>query len=149
MQTGFDEIEGQFSPDGRWLAYASNESGSYEIYIRPFPEPGGKWQVSTSGGPQPRWRQDGNELFYVAPDNRLMAVPIRVTSDARSVDVGAPIALFPTRLASGANIAAAGFAARAQYAVAPDGRFLMNVTTDDAVGSPITIVQNWTAGLKK
>ena len=149
VQTSFDDIEGQFSPDGRWLAYASNESGRYEIYIRPFPEPGGKWQVSTAGGLQPQWRRDGTELSYVAPDNRLMAVPIRLASATRAVDAGMPVALFPTRLASGAFVLAAGYGARAQYAVAPDGRFLMNVSVDETVTSPITIVQNWTAGLKK
>jgi Tol biopolymer transport system component len=78
LQSSFDEIEGQFSPDGRWLAYASNESGRYEIYIRTFPEAGRKWQVSVAGGVQPRWRRDGRELYYVAPDTRLMAVPIRL-----------------------------------------------------------------------
>jgi hypothetical protein len=78
-----------------------------------------------------------------------MAVPVRVAPDSRAVDVGAPVALFPTRLASGAGIAAAGALARAQYAVAADGRFLMNVAVDEGVTSPITIVQNWTAGLKK
>jgi hypothetical protein len=149
VQTSFDEIEGQFSPDGRWLAYASNESGRYEIYVRPFPDAGGKWQVSTGGGTQPHWRPDGKELFYVAPNNRLMAVPLRMAPDARAVEAGAPVALFPTRLASGANIAAAGYNARAQYAVARDGRFLMIVPAEDAVASPITIVQNWTAALKK
>jgi Tol biopolymer transport system component len=149
VQTNFEDMQGQFSPDGRWLAYASNESGRYEIYIRPFPEPSGKWQVSTTGGTQPRWRRDGHELFYLAPDNRLMAAPMRLASDARALDAGAPVALFPTRLARGANILAAGSSSRAEYAVAPDGRFLMNVTEDAAVASPITIVQNWTAGLKK
>ena len=78
-----------------------------------------------------------------------MAVSIRLTSDARAVDAGVPVALFPTRLARGANILAAGFASRPEYAVAPDGRFLMNVAEDAAVTSPITIVQSWTAGLKK
>jgi Tol biopolymer transport system component len=73
--TSFDEVQGQFSPDGRWVAYASNESGPYEIYIRPFPSSGGKWQVSTGGGVAPRLRHDGHELFYVAPDNRMMAAP--------------------------------------------------------------------------
>ena len=149
LQNSADEIEGQFSPDGRWLAYASNESGRDEVYVRTFPEAGGKWQVSVAGGLQPRWRRDGHELFYVAPDNRLMAVPIRVATDAHALDAGAPVALFPTRLATGAFIVTNGFQARAQYAVAADGRFLMNVSADDAVTSPITIVQNWTVGLKK
>ena len=119
VQTSFDEIEGQFSPDGRWLAYASNESGRYEIYISPFPESGGKRQVSTAGGTQPRWRAEGRELSYVSPDNRLMAVPIRVASDGRRPDARAPVALFPVRLASGGNIPAAGSNARAQYALGP------------------------------
>jgi eukaryotic-like serine/threonine-protein kinase len=148
--TSFDEVQGQFSPDGRWVAYASNESlGGYEIYIRPFPGPGGKSQVSTGGGIYPRWRRDGHELFYVAPDNRMMAAPIRVAADGRSLSPGAPVALFATRLTTG-NTGNAGYTSRAQYAVAPDGRFLLIATTDDAAAaSPITIVQNWTAGLKK
>ena len=149
VQTSFDDIQGQFSPDGRWLAYASNESGRYEIYVRSFPEPSGKWQVLTAGGTQPRWRRDGTELYYVAPDTRLMAVPIRMVSDTRAVDAGVPVALFPTRLASGAAVLAAGALSKAQYAVAPDGRFLLNVAADDGVASPITVVLNWTAGLKK
>ena len=149
VQTSFDESGGQFSPDGRWLAYVSNESGRYEIYVRPFPESGGKWQVSTGGGAQPRWRRDGRELFYVAPDNRLMAVPIRLGSIAGAVDAGAPVALFPTHLASGAGIGSGGYTLSAQYAVAADGRFLMNVAVDEGVTSPITIVLNWEAALAK
>jgi eukaryotic-like serine/threonine-protein kinase len=150
VQTRFDEIEGQFSPDGHWIAYASNESGRYEIYVQSFPEPGGKFQVSTTGGAHPRWRPDGRELFYVALDNRLMAVPVRVTGQQRTFNAGAPSALFTTRLVTtGANIAAGGSNARAQYVVAPDGRFLMNVATDDATSAPITIVLNWAAGLTK
>ena len=149
VQSSFDEIEGQFSPDGRWLAYASNESGRYEIYVRTFPEAGGKWQVSTAGGMQPRWRADGGELFFVAPDSQLMATPIGVAANVRALDVGAPVPLFPSRLATGGNITSAGFQARAQYAVSADGRFLMNVAADGAVTSPITIVQNWDAALKK
>ena len=86
----------------------------------------------------------------LAPDTRLMAVPIRVASDSRAVDTGAPVALFPTRIASGANVIAACAISRAQYAVAPDGRFLMNVSVDEsAPAAPITIVSNWTAALKK
>jgi eukaryotic-like serine/threonine-protein kinase len=150
VQTSFDEIEGQFSPDGRWLAYASNESGHYEIYVRPFSDAGGKWQISTAGGTQPRWRADGKELFYVAPGNRLMGTPLGLTTDARSLVVGASVALFQTRLvASAANVAPGGYFARAQYAVTREGRFLLHIAADEAVTSPITIVQNWTAGLKK
>jgi dipeptidyl aminopeptidase/acylaminoacyl peptidase len=148
LQSTFDEIQGQFSPDGRWLAYASNESGRYEIYVRTFPEAGGKWQVSGAGGVQPRWRRDGRELFYVAPDTRLMAVTLRLAPDAELLEAGAPVALFPGPLATGGNIANLGFLARAQYAVASDGRFLMNMAADNAVTSPITVVHNWTAGLK-
>ena len=150
VQTTFDEVQGQFSPDGRWVAYGSNETGRYEIYARPFPGPGGKWQISTGGGIYPRWRRDGRELFYVAPDNRMMAVPIDVTSDANTLSPGAPVALFSSRLVTGGNTGIGGFASKAEYAVTPDGRFLMNVTPEESAAvSPITIVQNWTAGLKK
>jgi eukaryotic-like serine/threonine-protein kinase len=146
LESTFDEIEGQFSPDGRWLAYASNESGRYEIYIRTFPEVGGKWQVSAAGGTQPRWRRDGRELFYVAPDTRLMAVTLRLKPDANLPEAGTPVALFPAGLATGPNTA---FNAHAQYAVAPDGRFLVNMASDNGITAPITIVHNWTAALKK
>jgi serine/threonine protein kinase/Tol biopolymer transport system component len=150
LQSTFDEIQGQLSPDGRWLAYVSNESGRYEIYIRTFPKVGGKWQVSGSGGMQPRWRPDGRELFYVAPDTRLMAVTLRLAPNADFLGaVDTPVALFPTRLATGGNIPTAGAQARAQYAVAPDGRFLLNMASDNRVTAPITIVHNWTAGLTK
>ena len=147
VQSSFDEIEGQFSPDGRWLAYASNESGRFETYVRTFPETTGKWQVSTGGGVQPRWAKDGRELFYVTLDARLMSAPIHVASNA--LEVGTPVALFPTRLATGGNVVPTSFIARAQYAVASDDRFLMIVAADEASISPITIVQNWTAALKK
>jgi dipeptidyl aminopeptidase/acylaminoacyl peptidase len=148
VQTSADEREGQFSPDGRWVAYVSNETERDEVYIRLFPGPGGKWQVSTNGGVDPRWRRDGHELFYVAPDGKLMAVAIEVEPDGRTVSPGAPVALFPTRFATGANVSV-GFNSRPQYAVAPDGRFLMNVTVDDPTPSPITLVLNWAAALKK
>ncbi len=146
MRTRFDERFGNFSPDGRWLAYESNESGQFEIYVRPFPGSGGKWQVSPAGGTQVRWRHDGKEIFYLAPDGRLMAVPISVAADAQTLTVDVPVPLFLTHLAEGPGIVAG----RNQYAVASDGRFLMNVSVDDAVPAPpITIVQNWQAAIKK
>ena len=148
VQTAFDEWAGQFSPDGRWVAYESNESGPWEVYVRTFPGPGGQWRVSTAGGTQPRWRPDGKELFYVAPDTRLMAVPITVGRDKQTLEAGTPVPLFTTRLASGSGISAV-IGSRPQYAVAADGRFLMNVTAEAAIPSPITVVLNWTALLKK
>ena len=138
-------MAGQFSPDGRWVAYQSDETKPAQIYVQPFWGPGGKWQVSTAGGSQPRWRRDGNELFYVAADNRLMAVPIAVGADPSTLKVGAAVPLFRTRLASGTSINPS----EPQYAVASDGRrFLMNLSVEGAA-SPITVVLNWDAALKK
>jgi serine/threonine protein kinase len=142
--TQFEEALGQFSPDGRWVAYISNESGSYEVYVQAFPDPGGKWQISTSGGKEPRWRPDGKELFYIAPDGKLMATPIQVAGQV--VKAGAPAALFQTRIVGGGSF----FRGYFQYMVAPDGKnFLINTTAEGSAASPITIVTNWPAGLKK
>jgi Tol biopolymer transport system component len=151
VQTTFDETQGQFSPDGRWIVYTSNESGREEIYVRPFPETGGKWQVSSAGGSQPRWRPDGRELFYVSADGHMMAVAIHTTPDGRAVEAGRPVALFAAPLAAGSAITLSGWQSRALYAVARDGRFLMNVNldTEGADLSPLTIVLNWDAELKK
>jgi Tol biopolymer transport system component len=147
VQTTFDETEGQFSPDGRWIAYTSNESGRYEIYVRPFLEPGGKRQVSTSGGIYPRCGLDGRELFYVTLDNQLMAVPMQLALPTRDLAPGVAIPLFRSRLELGGNTGVGGYSSRAMYDVARDGRFLMVVTSDDTAPPPITIVLNWTAAL--
>jgi Tol biopolymer transport system component len=147
IDTPFDETAGQFSPDGRWVAYQSNESKPVQIYIRPFPGPGGQRPVTTAGGTQPRWRPDGKELFYVGLDGRLMAVPIAIGAD-RQLEVGAAVALFTAQLATGPNINSAG-GTRAQYAVASDGRrFLINRSVGEATASPITVVLNWDTALK-
>src|SRR5206468_6690855 len=82
LQTPFNEGTGQFSPDGRWVAYVSDESRRTDVYIAPFPEPAGKWLVSTGGGTHPRWRADGLEVFYVALDNKLMAAEVRARGAA-------------------------------------------------------------------
>src|SRR4029453_6555778 len=98
VKTPFQEMIAEFSPDARWLADQSNETGQYEIYVQQFPEPGARGQISTSGGSQPRWRRDGKELFYVALDGRMMAA--RVNLGTRQVDaLSTPEPLFMTRIA--------------------------------------------------
>ncbi|HEV8231744.1 MAG TPA: hypothetical protein VGQ75_05310, partial [Thermoanaerobaculia bacterium] len=140
-QTEFSEVQGQLSPDGRWMAYASDESGRMEVYVQPFPASGGKWQVSTSGGSQPRWRRDGKELFYVSADKRLMAVEVK--ADA-TFEAGVAKALFGTRFLPAAA------PHLMSYAVAGDGqRFLVTRLVEEEPAIPITVVLNWTAGLKK
>jgi Tol biopolymer transport system component len=151
VQTPFQPGAAQVSPDGRWLAYEWTESGQVAIYIRAFPGPGSQWQVSTGGGTQPRWRPDGRELFYAASDGRLMAVPIAVELDRVAIEAATSVPLFVTRLASEGNLSAvqAGTYLKPQYAVARDGRFLMNVAVEAATAPPITVVLNWEASLKR
>jgi Tol biopolymer transport system component len=138
-QTNFEENDGQFSPDGKWAAYQSNESGHMEIYVQAFPNPGEKPQISTMGGTQPRWRQDGRELFYIGLDGRLMAVPIQWPRNGAAVEPGTPIPLFTTNIGG-----ALQGVMRQQYVAAPDGqRFLMNTLTEDTATTPITLILNW------
>jgi Tol biopolymer transport system component len=136
-QTRFDERTAQFSPDTRWVGYESNESGRFEIYVQPFPAGGAKVLVSTGGGSQVRWRGDGRELFYVAADGRLMAVPVRISTRDQTIELGSPVALFLTRVEStvqGGNAHA--------YTVSADGqRFLMTTFTEQT-GTPITLILN-------
>jgi eukaryotic-like serine/threonine-protein kinase len=134
----FDEMAGQFSSSGDWIAYQSNATGVLEVYVQPFPDPGTPRQVSLGGGTQPRWSPDGRELFYVAPDGRLMSVAVRPTPTAHALDTEAPKEMFRTRLATGANIPPA-VASKPQYAVAADGRFLMNVAIEGTEGPPLTV----------
>jgi Tol biopolymer transport system component len=82
LRTPFSEIIPVFSPDGRWIAYQSNESVNYEVYVRPFPGPGGKWQISTGGGQYPIWSRNGHELFYETPDNRIMVTDYAAKGDS-------------------------------------------------------------------
>ena len=139
VNTQFGENFGQFSPDGRWVAYMSSESGRNEIYVAPFPGPGGKWQISTAGGELPRWRRDGAEIFYFAPDGGLMAAT--VNGKGSSFEVGAVKPLFQARPVIGQ---------RYPYAVSADGqRFLINTLPEQSASAPITVVLHWIAGLKK
>jgi hypothetical protein len=149
LKTPFREAYGVFSPDGRWVAYHSNETGRPEIYVRPFASPGaagtaaGQWQVSTAGGVFPVWRPDGRELYYLNPAGAMMAALVTVTG--AEFAPGAPSVLFPTRIVGGGEEVAAQ--AR-QYDVAPDGRFLINTELDSAA-APITLLQNWQPDAKK
>jgi Tol biopolymer transport system component len=137
--TAFDERDAQFSPDGKWVAYQSNESGRFEIYVQPFPGPGGKSLVSTSGGAQARWRADGREMFYLSLDNRLMAVPVALGSDGQSVEVGAPVPLF-TANPLGGTVQSVD---TAQYVASADGQqFLVN-SVADAGPAAITVLTDW------
>jgi eukaryotic-like serine/threonine-protein kinase len=152
LQSSFQKVWGQFSPDGRWVAYESNESGQFEIYVRRFVVPGdaadsmaaqaGQWQVSTTGGIHPTWRADGKELFYIDPAGMMMAAPITETVSA--VVPGTPVTLFQTNVLGGGIDSAQG----RQYDVAPDGRFLINRVADTAV-SPITLILNWNPEVKQ
>ena len=142
--SSFESDNGQFSPNGRWVAYQSNESGRIEVYVQSFPGPGGKWMVSVGGGIAPRWRRDGKELFYIAPDSRLMAASIRDTG--QTLKAGTPVALFQTHIVYGGTTVRQ----KHQYAVAPTGRrFLINSIADEAPTPPIIVVTNWPRTLKK
>jgi dipeptidyl aminopeptidase/acylaminoacyl peptidase len=137
VETPFDEKDGQFSPDGTQIAFHSNQSGRFEVYVRPFPGPGSPVRVSTNGGAQVRWRPDGRELFYIAAGGQLMAAPIQRPADGQ-VLAGIPIPLFATHI--GRVITPVG----AQYAVSPDGqRFLMNAVVGDVGSAPIRLIVNW------
>jgi Tol biopolymer transport system component len=135
-QSPHEETEGQFSPDGKWVAFVSNESGRPEVFVQSFPAARSRTQLSTAGGSQVRWAQNGAEVFYIAPGGQMMAVG--VTLDGPSPLVKAPVALFQTTLASGTNV----LGNKPQYAVARDGRFLLN-TALESPGAPIAVAVNW------
>jgi Tol biopolymer transport system component len=131
-----DETEGQFSPDGRWVAFVSNESGRAEVFVQSFPEGRARTQVSTTGGTQVRWSGDGKEIFYVAADGKMMATPVGL--GGASPEVKLPVPLFETHLATGTNV----LGNKPQYAVSRDGRFLLN-TAIESTSQPIVVLMNW------
>jgi eukaryotic-like serine/threonine-protein kinase len=144
LRTEFSEQMGQFSPDGHWIAYMSNESGNAEIYVRPFSpnsaaessNSGGKWMISKGGAIYPHWRSDGKQLFYGTLDGNVVAVD--VTSD-KTFQAGAPKRLFssPSVVASGFDVTAGG------------KQFLIGAPQGTGTPAPFTVVLNWRAGLKK
>jgi eukaryotic-like serine/threonine-protein kinase len=138
VQGDYDVRQASFSPNGRFIAYTSNESGNFEIYVQTFPDRSGKWQVSAAGGIHPEWRRDGKELFFVS-DNKLMAVDVK--TDGPQFQAGIPKPLFGAPFRSGRW--------NSVFAPTADGqRFLAVTTTEQQNASPITVVMNWNANLK-
>jgi eukaryotic-like serine/threonine-protein kinase len=142
LSTAVREIHGRFSPDGRWMAYVSNESGTNHVYVQSFPPSGNKWQISTGGGFQPRWRRDGKELFFVAGQDSgpipraVMAVAVD-TSSTGVLKAGVPHKLFTVTMSS-------GIGQGSTWEVTPDGqRFLVASASTRAAVPPITVVVNW------
>jgi Tol biopolymer transport system component len=146
LRSEFNEINGQLSPDSRWMAYTSDESGQREVYVRPFPAGEGRRKISTQGGEQPRWRGDGNELFFLGADGNMMAVAVKSAPRAKpSFDTGTPRSLFAARLAQVFNDTLF------EYDVTSDGeRFLLDAAGGSSLSAPqLDIVVNWNSSPKK
>ena len=140
LQTPFAETMGRFSPDGKWIAYVSDESGTPQVYVQPFPASGGKWQISTQGGFTPRWRGDGKELFFLSPDRQLMSADVNPAG--ATFEASSPKTLFQTQVDT-ANISN-------RYDVSRDGqRFLMSLPVENTVSPPITVITNWLVGIER
>ncbi len=139
LQTPFDESDGQFSPDGRWIAYTSNESGMPQVYVQSVPASGTKFQISSSGGNQPRWRRDGKELFYISGDKKLMAVPVKIGA---TVETETPKPLFDL------DSVYAPLIGRWAYEPTVDGQRFLTLSSE-ASSNPITLVLDWQAGIKR
>ena len=140
MTTAFNEFQAQLSPDGHWIAYASDESGRWEVYVQSFPVLGAKRAISTGGGSEPQWRRDGRELFYITPDGTLMAVDV---SSGATLQVTRPTPLFKTPIPAPGEMNTR----RNHYVASPDGqRFLVNAAGD--AQESITVLVNWTSKLR-
>jgi Tol biopolymer transport system component len=137
IQSTLSAREASFSPDGKWLAYCSNESGEYRVYVIPFPGPGGKWQVSLGDGRGPLWRRDGKEIFYLSADNKLMAV--KVETSGGSLAAGGARVLFDSH----------SYGVFGRYDVSADGQRFVVVYEGNRPSSTLTSVVNWTADLKE
>jgi serine/threonine protein kinase len=139
VSTNFVDVTPSFSPDGKWLAYANNETGRQEVYIQPFPSGAGRWQVSTAGGLRPNWRKDGKELYFLSTDQQIMAVD--VNQKGASLQLGAPRALFKVATVTGPS---------GPYTVSADGKkFVMNTVLPQSITEPLTLITNWPTDLKQ
>jgi Tol biopolymer transport system component len=134
LETEFGEGGWGLSPDGRWLAYSSDESGEDEVYVTSFPQPQGKWQISITGGNEPNWRRDGKEIFYRDPSGKIMSADINGSGD--DFRVGAVTELFSPQMNASDD--------RRFYPTADGQRFLVIGTSDDQTSSPIHLFVNWT-----
>jgi Tol biopolymer transport system component len=141
LQTPANETRGVFSPNGRWVAYESDESGKKEIYVQSFPASGAKWQISVSGGTQARWGRDGKELFYLSGERRITSV--ETNTEAATFTHGTPKTRLETPILRGEDHPGT------QYVVSADGRLLVNTVPEERPNSPINLMVNWTAVLKK
>ncbi|PYS98386.1 MAG: hypothetical protein DMF63_15995 [Acidobacteria bacterium] len=142
LEGPYEEAHAQFSPDGKWVVYTSSESGRSEVYLQSFPIGAGKWQISTTGGDQPEWRNDGKELYYIAPDRNLMVVSIDGSS---TLSIGRPTTLFQTLMPLTSITDD-----RNNYVPSKDGqRFLVNTLADTANLRPLILVLNWAADVKR
>ncbi len=135
-----NETDGRFSPDGQWIAYASDESGKFEVYVQHFPPSGGQWQVSVNGGAAPSWSRDGKELYYLGADRKLMAVSVRISGSA--VELGIPSPLFEASVDL--------YTAPNRYDISADGKsFLVNASGFEYNTKSMTTIVNWIAMLEK
>jgi len=142
LQASWIVRNAQFSPDGRWVAYSTNESGNWEVYVAPFPNTNGKWQVSRGGGEEPRWRRDGKELFYLSSDGKMMAVAAKTDGN---FEAASPVTLFQTHL--GQPISSFDLVS---YDVTADGqKFLINTKVDEPNAAPLSLILNWTSEMER
>ena len=142
LETGFDKFQARVSPHSNFVAYSTNESGTYQIVVQTFPDAsGGKWQITADGGVEPKWRRDGRELYYLSLDGKLMSVSI----GGPPFTAGRPVELFQTPL----TVNRSQPTRDRRYDIAPDGRFLMVIPSATSAPTPYSVIVNWTAGLDK
>ncbi|MCI0416497.1 protein kinase [bacterium] len=140
-QSEFNELQGAFSPDTRWIAYTSDESGEYEVYVQSFPSSGKKVRISTNGGAQPRWRRDGKELFYLSLERKVMSVEVSEKDGELRVSVPQP--LFKTLITT------PSYPFGSDYDITADGQRFLTSTSITPTRRPISVILNWTQLLKK